>query len=77
MSAVGYGILCNPGNEAVIMKNGVTRGPQQNEGSRMRLHLADDSGIISLIDCSAYAPFVGDWEHEQLLETRFSGEDLE
>ena len=44
----------------------------------MRLHLADDSGIISLIDCSAYVPVVGeDWEYEQLLETRFSGEDFE
>ena len=33
----------------------------------MRLHLADDSGIIGLIDCSAYVPFVGeDWEYEQL-----------
>jgi hypothetical protein len=34
----------------------------------MRLHLADDSGILSLLDCSTYSPFVGeDWEYEQLL----------
>lgn len=34
----------------------------------MQYIIDDDSGILSLLDCSAYASFVGeDWEYQQLL----------
>jgi len=35
----------------------------------MLFSLSDDSGILGLLDCSSYSPFLGeDWEYEQLLK---------
>lgn len=34
----------------------------------MRFHIDDDSGILGLLDCSAYSPFVGeDWTYDQII----------